>query len=123
LDVPEDLHGDEVPTFLLQPLVENAVRYAVAERPAGGRVRVRARAAGHSLHIDVEDDGPGLPESVLRGEGWGVGLANVRARLTTLFEAAGELRLGRSELGGAAVHITLPRDTDDDPRDSAEDAA
>src|SRR6185295_10496353 len=49
-----------VPTFLLQPLVENAVRYAVSIRAAGGAIAVRAGRANGSLTITVRDDGPGL---------------------------------------------------------------
>jgi hypothetical protein len=113
IDVPEANRDDEVPLFVLQPLVENAVRCAVAERSEGGRVRVSARAQGHSLVIDVDDDGPGFPARVLAGEGWGIGLSNVRARLATLFEQHGRLELSRADIGGARARVTLPRDADD----------
>ncbi|MEZ6014158.1 MAG: histidine kinase [Planctomycetota bacterium] len=113
VETAAEVREDEVPTFLLQPLVENAVRYAVAERAEGGRVRVAARARGRSLVIDIDDDGPGYPARVIAGEGWGIGLSNVRARLATLFEHEGHLELTRSEWGGARARVTLPRDAED----------
>jgi len=112
LDIEAACRAAVVPLFLLQPVVENAVRCAVAERSEGGRVRVRARAAGAELVLDVDDDGPGLPARVLAGDGWGIGLSNVAGRLHTLFEGAARLELGASELGGARVRIVLPRDED-----------
>jgi len=110
VEVPAGLLADEVPPFLLQPLVENAVRCAVAQRAEGGHVRIRAEAHGNSLVLDVDDDGPGFPPEVLAGRGWGIGLSNVRARLATLFEAQGRLELTTSELGGARARVTIPRD-------------
>jgi sensor histidine kinase YesM len=110
LDVDALCRAADVPLFLLQPLVENAVRCAVAERSEGGRVRVRARAVDTELVLDVDDDGPGFPAKVLAGEGWGIGLTNVAGRLRTLFEGAARIELGASDLGGARVRLVLPRD-------------
>ncbi len=110
LDVDAVCRAADVPLFLLQPLVENAVRCAVAERSEGGRVRVRARAVDTELVLDVDDDGPGFPAKVLAGEGWGIGLTNVAGRLRTLFEGAARIELGASDLGGARVRLVLPRD-------------
>ena len=110
LDVDAPCLAADVPLFLLQPLVENAVRCAAAERSEGGRVRVRARAVDTELVLDVDDDGPGFPAQVLAGEGWGIGLTNVAGRLRTLFEGAARIELGASDLGGARVRLVLPRD-------------
>ena len=69
-----------VPGLLLQPLVENAVRYAVAERAEGGTVRLEARRVGDAVELLVADDGPGFtPGAPVRGHG--VGLESVRERL------------------------------------------
>jgi len=92
-----------VPIFILQPIVENAVRYAIAPRPAGGTVAVRAAMRDRELQIDVEDDGPGFPPNIAEG----VGLRNTRARLQQLY--GGErLQHGRSARGGASVRLVLP---------------
>ena len=79
-------------------------------------MRVSARAHGHALVIDVDDDGPGFPRSVLAGEHWGIGLTNVRARLATLFEQQGRLELLGSDIGGARARVTMPRDAEDTVR-------
>lgn len=108
-----------VPGLVLQPLVENAVRHAIAPRPGGGRVRVSASVAKSELRLAVEDDGPGIPPEVAaaiaRGDpapaggsgGAGGALANIRARLA-LSAGGGTLRIGSSPLGGARVEVVLP---------------
>jgi len=93
-----------VPLFVLQPLVENAVRHGVASRTAGGRVLLHARASGGELRIDVEDDGPGFGAETSER----VGLTNTRARLQHLYGGAQRLEIGRSASGGAAVRLVLP---------------
>jgi signal transduction histidine kinase len=69
-----------VPSLLLQPLVENAVRYAVGSRPEGATVRIAARREGGHVVLEVEDDGPGIDGATGRG-GAGFGLHSVRERL------------------------------------------
>ena len=110
----------EVPTLVLQPLVENAVEHGAAQ--GGGRVWVGARRDGDALVLTVGDDGPGLngrADGVLAGapvEGHtGIGLANTRARLEAHYGEAGRLDLRAREGGGAEAVVTLPyRDPDDD---------
>ena len=65
-----------VPHFLLQPLVENAIRHGIGARSDAGRVRIRAQADHDALRIDVEDDGAGLKEA---GASEGIGLGNTRS--------------------------------------------
>lgn len=87
----------EVPGLLVQPLVENAVRYAVADRVEGGTVTVAARREGGRLHVVVEDDGPGLPPEIARelhapgrgteGAGGGLYTTAERVRLAWPHEA------------------------------------
>jgi len=93
-----------VPLFVLQPLVENAVRHGVAPRTAGGKVLLHARASDGELRIDVEDDGPGFGAAATER----VGLTNTRARLAHLYGGAQRLEIGRSAAGGAAVRVVLP---------------
>jgi two-component system LytT family sensor kinase len=100
---PQALHA-HVPALLLQPLIENAVRYAVQPRADGGRVVLRAGRRNNRLFVEVEDDGPG-PSSGARD---GVGLGNSRSRLATLYGAAHRFELSRAHSGGSLVTIELP---------------
>jgi two-component system LytT family sensor kinase len=79
-----------VPSLLLQPLIENAVKYAVSPSERGGIIRVEARARGSMLELAVADDGPGLgsnaPGGIVPAAGRGVGLRNTRERLAVLYE-------------------------------------
>ena len=92
------------PTFLLQPLVENAIRYGVAPRSGPGCVEVRAWRDHDRLHLEVRDDGPGL--SCEPGEG--VGLSNTGARLYQLYGTDQRLDLSNDPAGGCVARITLP---------------
>jgi hypothetical protein len=93
-----------VPMFILQPLVENAVRHGIATRTLGGNVMLRARAEAGELLIEIEDDGPGFDSAATER----VGLTNTRARLAHLYGAAQRVEVGRGAAGGAAVRIVLP---------------
>ena len=75
-----------VPSLLLQPLIENAVKYAVSPSENGGSVRVEGRVRGSMLELVVADDGPGLNTGAAPGAGRGVGLRNSRERLAALYE-------------------------------------
>jgi LytS/YehU family sensor histidine kinase len=95
-----------IPSLLLQPLVENAVRYAVSPRPEGGRITISARREGDRLVIDIADDGPGI-EADRPPQGTGFGLHAVRERL----RAAGPphaFELLAPTAGGTHLRITLP---------------
>ena len=75
-----------VPSLLLQPLVENAVKHAIAPREEGGTIRVEGRVRTRTLELCVSDDGPGLGGAYLApGSGRGVGLRNTRERLQVLY--------------------------------------
>jgi two-component system LytT family sensor kinase len=101
-DVPSDLGTARVPTFVLQPLVENAIRHGIAKRTEAGRIDIAAKRIGDQLVLTVSDDGPG-PNGTVNG---GVGLANTRERLKHLYrDASVELR---AEKPGAVATITMP---------------
>src|SRR5215472_4727289 len=74
-----------VPSLLLQPLLENSLKYAVSAREEGGSVRIEGRAREGLLELSVIDDGPGLREGIPAGERRGVGLRNTRERLAVLY--------------------------------------
>ncbi|AHG88899.1 histidine kinase internal region [Gemmatirosa kalamazoonensis] len=94
-----------VPEFVLQPLVENAVRHGVAGRADAGTIEISAHVEGDTLLLGVRDDGPGYDAATA---GAGVGLANVRARLETMFGDAARLEIGRAASGGTLATIRLP---------------
>ena len=99
-----------VPAFILQPLVENAVRHGVAKSSGESVVEVTARRSGGRLVLGVRDNGPGYSPA----SGVGVGLANTRARLETLFGKAARLEVGGAEGGGTLATVCLPLKGRDD---------
>jgi len=107
IDVPGALGEVPVPGMILQPLVENAVKYAVAPLSRPVTVWVSARAEGADLVVTVEDDGPGTGAGGAKG--LGIGLANVRDRLRARFGDAAGLVFGPRPQGGFAVTLRLPR--------------
>ena len=103
---PEALQAP-VPPFILQFLVENAVRHAVAPRAQGGRLEVTARCRDGILRLSVADDGDGRAAAATAGEG--LGLRLVTERLSALYGDRAVLRTGTSRLGGYEAEVTLPR--------------
>ena len=110
LDVPESLGDALVPTLILQPLVENAIKHGIAARPGAGRVEIRARLEGElRLSLLVGDDGPG-PSPAVRpeGAGGGVGLRNTRERLELLYGADHDFSFEGAPGHGCRVRLSLP---------------
>ena len=114
-DVEPEAYAALVPNLILQPLVENAVRHAVAPREEGGAVTITAQRVDATLYLRVCDDGPGLAEDVDEAVGRGVGLANTRARLQELYGEAHGFALQRTDGGGLTVTLTLPFRTPAEP--------
>jgi len=85
MDIEPAARDALVPSLLLQPLLENSLKYAVSAREEGGSVRIEGRARGGLLELSVIDDGPGLREGMPAGERRGVGLRNTRERLAVLY--------------------------------------
>jgi sensor histidine kinase YesM len=104
VDVPDALGAAPFPPMMLVTLVENAIRHGLNPQPHGGEVSIIARAADGRLRVQVGDTGRGLSES----SGPGVGLANIRARLTTLYEGHARLLLAQNPDGGVTATIELP---------------
>ena len=105
--VDDALVGAAVPEFLLQPLVENALRHGIANRADGGVVEISARRDGEALTLTVTDNGPG-PNASRRHDGNGLGLANIRERLATLYGDRAHLDLAAREGGGTLATVTIP---------------
>jgi two-component sensor histidine kinase len=97
-----------VPPLILQPLVENAIRYGVETRERGGMVAVQASRQGDALRLEVSDDGQGFGSRQLLGAGNGVGLSNTIARLQTLYGENHQFKLTANQPMGACVKIEIP---------------
>jgi two-component system, LytTR family, sensor kinase len=107
VDVPKDLLDAQVPSLLLQPLVENAIKHGIAARVKGGNVRVTGARGDGSLSLSVYNDGPGFAED-WQTRGGGVGLANLRTRLQILYGDTSDLQMKRVAADGVEVIVTIP---------------
>jgi two-component system LytT family sensor kinase len=106
--IQPDVLQAKVPSMLLQPLLENAIRHGIAPRLEGGCVELEASAEGPMLRIIVRDDGAGLHESFPATGGSGIGLRNTMLRLRHLYGAAASLDVRRRSSAGTEVTVTLP---------------
>lgn len=105
-DVPENLAQACVPGMILQPLVENSIKYAVSATTRPVTIRISAREADGLLVLTVADDGPGKASG---NGGTGIGLANVRNRLAARFGDFAHVDSGPLPAGGYATVLTIPR--------------
>jgi two-component system LytT family sensor kinase len=113
LDVPANLESLLVPNMLLQPLAENAIKYAIAPSESGGTIRVSAQLKDSRLVLSVEDSGSerlGVSSDTLElsESGAGIGLRNTRERLKNLFSNDFELLVTDSPLGGLCFSVAIP---------------
>ncbi|WP_423020796.1 sensor histidine kinase [Undibacterium sp. Di27W] len=104
IEIPDVLLGAQVPDFILQPLVENAIKHGIGKRAKGGALRIEAMRAGALLTLTVYNDGPLLPAHIDEG----VGLANARQRLAALYGTEQTFELRNWNDTGVLATITLP---------------
>lgn len=104
IEVSPDVLGARVPSLLLQPLVENAIKYAVAPRRGGASVFVTARDRGGKLHLEVRDDGPGTAGQV----GTNLGHRTLLERLALEYGERASVTAGPLPGGGYRVEVALP---------------
>ena len=98
-----------IPSLLLQPLVENAIKYAIAQSVNGGTIRIAAQAFAGELLLEVTDDGPGMdPSGCQKSSRQGVGIENTRERLRELFSDNQSFQLSRTEPHGLTINIRIP---------------
>jgi two-component system LytT family sensor kinase len=109
IDVPAAIRDRTIPTLLLQPLVENAIKHGLAPRMRGGAVRVTGRLEGAMLRITVSDSGVGFDPAIPR-QGPGVGLRSVAERLRVHYHGLATLEIRSRDGMGTVVEITLPAD-------------
>ncbi|MEM7780477.1 MAG: histidine kinase [Pseudomonadota bacterium] len=104
-DLPVDLEEARIPGMILQPLVENSVKYAVSERTSPVTITIAAREEFDRLVVSVSDDGPGVPDPAKHG--FGIGLANVQERLEARF--GGDIGFSSAPIpGGYKTEIRIP---------------
>jgi len=112
LDIGEEASRALIPSLLLQPLVENAVKYGIAQAEEGGRLRIAAKVFAGDLLLELSDDGPGV--ELVDGQipdANGVGLRNTRERLVELYGNRHSFRLSQTDPHGLTVHMRLPFET------------
>jgi signal transduction histidine kinase len=106
-DIEPDTLDARVPTFLLQPLVENAIKHGVSKKAGPGHIDICARRDHDKLRIEVRDDGVGLSETALTALQKGIGVSTTRARLQHQFGADYRFEFHR-QAQGLAVVVALP---------------
>jgi two-component sensor histidine kinase len=109
LDIGEQASHALIPSLLLQPLIENAIKYGIARAEEGGRLRIAARVFAGDLLIELSDDGPGV--ELVDGEipdANGVGLRNTRERLAELYGSRHSFTLSPTDPHGLTINIRIP---------------
>jgi signal transduction histidine kinase len=107
-DVDPEVLDERLPNLILQPLVENSIRYAVAPRASGGSIEISARRHDRTLHIIIVDDGPGLPPGFNLHTSKGIGLKNSSERMEQLYGKEQRFELMNRLPSGLQVSIVIP---------------
>jgi len=108
IDVDPGLEHAQIPSLILQPLVENALKHGLASKPGPGHLTITVRADADQLQMTVEDDGMGPSAQPSKG----LGLANIAERLQTLYQDRASVSLRRREAGGSIAAVVIPRSGD-----------
>ena len=107
-----DTIGARLPSLLLQPLIENAIKYAVTPAEHGADIWINAQREGTAVRIEVADSGPGPGGAAVDAQSTGVGLANIQDRLAQAYGPAHGFSTRTNERGGFSVIIEIPLETD-----------
>lgn len=109
VDIEEAAKQALIPSLLLQPLIENAIKYGIARAEGGGHLKISAKVFAGDLLIEVSDDGPGC-ELVNNNipDAKGVGLRNTRERLAAIYGSEHSIRLSQTEPHGLTICIRIP---------------
>ncbi len=114
LEIEEEALNARVPSLILQPAIENAIKYAIAQMESGGEITIIAKREGKMLHMRVCDNGPDAPQDpskILSDSKAGVGLVNMRDRLNYMYQERGEFQLSRLDPQGFCVSVKIPFET------------
>lgn len=110
IDLEPGIEQALVPSLILQPLIENAIKYAVASQLNGGEIAITAKKFGHDLLLEVADNGPGMniANGLPKSADSGVGLVNTKERLAALYDNDFALVLTHNQPQGLKVNIRIP---------------
>jgi two-component system LytT family sensor kinase/two-component system sensor histidine kinase LytS len=115
IDIPQELLDCEVPSFVLQPIVENAIKHGVSSKVGLGKVLVKARQKEQNLLLEIIDNGVGIPDKYLNcvieaghGKGCGIGLSNVKQRIQKIYGTEYGLEISSRQQEGTKVTIQIP---------------
>ena len=106
VDVPRELFHAQIPSLILQLVVENAVKHGIAKLAQGGAIRIGASRSNGSLRLNIYNDGPSLPADWETNSG--IGIANMRTRLRSLYGDAFELNMQNQAPRGVEVTVSVP---------------
>jgi len=109
---PETI-GARLPSLLLQPLIENAIKYAVTPAENGADIWITAAPEGQAVRIEVADNGNSEGAEIAASPSTGVGLANIRDRLSQAYGGAHRFETRQNERGGFSVILEIPYETGD----------
>lgn len=114
-DIDDDAKTALVPSLILQPLIENAIKYAIAPSIDGGTITVCAKVIGQRLVLALKDTGPGLDDinHIVSQSGSGVGITNTKERLLQIYGEDHEFRLENLEPSGLGIYIQVPKEKTD----------
>lgn len=114
-DIDENAKTALVPSLILQPLIENAVKYAIAPSIDGGTITVCAKIVEDQLVLALKDTGPGLEDihHIVSQSGSGVGIANTKERLLQIYGDDHEFRLENLDPTGLGIFIQVPKEKSD----------
>jgi signal transduction histidine kinase len=106
ISVDEDVAEAQVPSLILQPIVENAIKHGIEPHARAGHIALRAVRDGEALLLTVSDNGRGIPEGGPKRQG--IGLTNTRARLAELYGDRHRIELVNQDGGGLTVRLAIP---------------
>jgi two-component system LytT family sensor kinase len=119
IEIAPDVAGQLIPSLMLQPLVENALKHGLAPKLGPGCLWISAKREGDCVLLNVEDDGvglrPGLPETAYapaaeNGKATAVGLSNIARRLATVYQERARITIEPRAAGGTRVSLVIPRE-------------
>lgn len=106
MDISDTVRHCQLPSMLLQPLIENAIKYAIEPRKEGGSITISAKKEGQRLILRVLDNGDGITGTVRTG--FGIGISNTKARLDAMFNGDYQINVAENQQQGTAVTISVP---------------